>query len=604
MAAVPAAGMNTFFRVACVTVAWILGGPGDSVGAGEPAPVAAGHWAGSIVLPNASIEVRIELVAGAGDSWSGSIDMPAQGVRAFTLSAVKIDGASAGFAMAGVPGEPTFAGRLSADGTELAGEFTQGGARFPFALKRTEAARAAPVIPPGIPGDGLAGHWLGLLRPAAGLELRLALEVLDTDPAALNAMVISLDQQNARIPVTRLSEREGAVRIEVHRGMAMVEGRLNADGSELAGTWTQGGRTTPLVFKRQETGVATRMPQEPLKPYPYLEHDVKVENPGAGVTLAGTLTVPPGAGPYPAVVLITGSGPQDRDEQVAGHRPFLVLADHLTRAGIAVLRCDDRGVGRSTGTFGAALQADFVSDTLAAVGWLRGRRVIDATRIGLIGHSEGAMVAARAAVSSPAVAFIVLLGGPGLPLEQILLRQARDIGRAMGMSESFIEQNVAAQRKIIGILLSDRSADEANAAVRKVVDEQLASLSPPQRKALGETNASLRMAQSPWFRDILRVDPAEALRAVRCPVLALIGEKDLQVSPQENLAAIRAALHAGANERVSAKELPGLNHFLQTARRGRPEETFSPVALNEISQWILETVRVATGEPGKPAGGG
>ncbi len=558
----------------------------------------AGYWIGQLSLPPGPLDVRVEFSPAEGNAWNGLLAVPAQGIRDFKLN-VTVEAARVTFAMAGVPGDPTYVGTLSSDGTSISGQFTQGAATFPFALQRTTAAvaKAEPIVPAGIAGEGLAGNWLGILKPTPNLMLRLALEVKNPDARQLDVVLVSLDQQNARMPASYLRETDGVVSLEFARPVASFEGKLNANGSELAGEWTQGSRKTPLTFKRQVRSAAAPRPQEPARPFPYREQEVTIENKPAKVTLAGTLTVPATPGPHPVVVLISGSGPQDRDHHVAGHRTFLVLADYLTRQGIAVLRYDDRGTAKSTGKFSSALQSDFVDDALACVKWLREQPGLDPTRVGLVGLSEGGMIAPRAAALSPEIAFIVLLAGPGLPMEQVMIRQARDIGAAMGLKEDLIAKNELTQREVLAILRSDRPQEDAVSAVRNLIDAQNAGLSDEQRQALGlpkagAPNPQLQLAESPWLRDALRIDPRDALQRVKCPVLALGGGLDLQVASKENLAAIEAALNAGGNRDFKTKELPGLNHLFQTVRSGAPyeyalsEETMSPVALKEISDWI------------------
>jgi pimeloyl-ACP methyl ester carboxylesterase len=562
-------------------------------------PEAASHWEGAITLPTTALGIRVDL-SRRGESWQGTIDIPVQNLRGFKLDPVKVDGLAIAFAMPGIPGDPQFAGRLAEDGSGITGDFSQGGGKFPFKLER-KAPPVETAEPPtvGIPGKGLEGHWQGSLKPGPVMELRLALEITNASAEKPEGVLISLDQGNARIPITALTEHDGVVHLETKRVGGVFDGKLNDDGSEIAGEWKQGGGPLPLVFKRLARAMSLNRPQEPKKPYPYAEEEVVVESQAAGVTLAGTLTLPAGAGPHPAVVLITGSGPQDRDEAIMGHRPFLVLADHLTRQGIAVLRCDDRGFGKSTGNFAKAIDADFVDDTLAAVAYLRTRKEIDSRRIGLAGHSEGGIVAPRAAAKSPDIAFIVLLAGVGVPMEDLLLRQARDISLVMGVGEDGIARNAATQRELFGILQSEKDPAKAEDAIRKILHEKVTAMTDEQRKALGMSDAMLegqvKMVLSPWFRDMLGYDPRPALRAVKCPVLAINGEKDLQVAAKENLPAIREALAAGGNERVKTVELPGLNHLFQTCQTGAPaeygqiEETFNPAALKLVSDWILES---------------
>jgi pimeloyl-ACP methyl ester carboxylesterase len=275
-----------------------------------------------------------------------------------------------------------------------------------------------------------------------------------------------------------------------------------------------------------------------------------------------------------------------------------VLADHLTRQGIAVLRCDDRGVGKSTGDFSKATDADFVEDTLAAVGYLRTRKEIDPKRIGLVGHSEGGIVAPRAATKSSGIAFIVLLAGVGVPMEELLVRQGQDIARVMGASGDLADRSAVAQREIFRVIKEEKDLAKAEAAVRQALRDQMASLTEDQRTALGLSDSALdgqiKMVLSPWFRDLIGYDPRPTLKAVKCPVLAINGEKDLQVAAKDNLTAIRDALVAGGNQKVKTVELPGLNHLFQTCQTGaiseygQIEETFSPTAMKVVSDWIRE----------------
>ena len=410
--------------------------------------------------------------------------------------------------------------------------------------------------------------------------------------------MVSVDQGNARIAITALTEKAGVVHLEAKSVGGVFDGKLSGDGSEIAGDWKEGGQTMPLVFKRLAKAASLERPQDPKKPYPYSEEEVVVVNAAAGVNLAGTLTLPRGGGPHPIVVFITGSGPQDRDEAIMGHRPFLVLADHLTRAGIAVLRCDDRGVGSSTGDFSKATDKEFASDVLSQIAFLRTRKEVDPKRMGLLGHSEGGIIAPMVAVKSKEVSFIVLLAGVGVPMEQLLVRQARDIALVMGAGEEVISKNAALQGEIFKIAKEQEDTAAAEAALRKLFRGQLAEFSEEQRKAVGlpeaAIEAQIKMVLSPWFRELLAYDPRPTLKAVKCPVLALNGAKDLQVAAKENLAAIREALAAGANQKVKTVELPGLNHLFQTcqtgaiAEYGQIEETFNPAAMKLVAEWIRE----------------
>jgi hypothetical protein len=337
---------------------------------------------------------------------------------------------------------------------------------------------------------------------------------------------------------------------------------------------------------------------------PYRSEEVEFENAEAGIRLAGTLTLPRAPGPHPAVVLVSGAGPQDRDETVFGHKPFLVLADHLTRRGIAVLRYDDRGVARSTGTFGTATMLDHVSDARAAVELLRSRSDIDPRLIGVAGHSEGGMVAPLVALdASGSVAYLVLLAAPGLPGKQIFYLQDAAIAEAAGMDEVAIERSRSRKDQLFAIL--EREPDLARAAdeLRRAMGAMTLTQEEERELAAGgasldqQIEAQIRLLNTQATRFFLAYDPLPALERVDVPVLALTGERDLQVPPDVNLPLIEAALTRGRSPRYLVRELPRLNHLFQTSDTGLPdrygqiEETFAPAALDLIGDWILDEVR-------------
>ncbi|MBA4055026.1 MAG: alpha/beta hydrolase [Marivirga sp.] len=344
-----------------------------------------------------------------------------------------------------------------------------------------------------------------------------------------------------------------------------------------------------------------KRPQEPSKPYPYYSEDITFQNIQANISLAGTLTLPSKQGSYPAAILISGSGAQNRDEQISGHKPFLVIADHLTKNGIAVLRFDDRGVGKSTGDFSAATTADFAADVASAVAYLKTRTDINVKKIGLIGHSEGGVVAPMVASSSGDVSFIVLLAAPGIEIKKVLMMQQELIPRAMGASESDVQKSVAISEKAFEMILTSDDRQTLKADLAKLVEENYddvpAALRPPNMTKEQTVAMQSEVLSSPWYQNLLRYDPAPTLEAVNCPVLALNGEKDIQVTSRENLAGISDALKNGGNTNVTTKELANLNHLFQECETGslmeydKIEQTFSPVALKEISDWILKQMK-------------
>ncbi len=446
--------------------------------------------------------------------------------------------------------------------------------------------------------------WQGALD-VGGIKLRLVLKISRNPDGTLKATLDSIDQGAMNLPIESIVIENKTMHFTMKSIGGSYEGILSEDGSEVTGTWTQSGQSFPLVFKRMtETAqvLELKRPQEPKRPYPYREEEVFFENAKEQITLAGTLTLPKGKGPFPTVVLISGSGQQDRDEAVFGHRPFLILADHLTRQGIAVLRFDDRGVGKSTGDATRATSADFATDALAAVRYLQTRKEIDSKKIGLIGHSEGGLIAPMVAVQAPhEIAFIVLLAGPGVPGDEIMLLQTELIMRAHGVPEELILKNRTSQERLFSVLREQEDEPELEQQLRQILMEEVAQLNEEEQRALGISEAfievQIKQLLSPWFRFFVRHDPRPMLGQVQCPVLALAGEKDLQVPPSQNLPAIVQALEGGGNSEYAVVKLAKLNHLFQTSRTGSPleyaqiEETFSPVALEVISDWILHHVR-------------
>jgi pimeloyl-ACP methyl ester carboxylesterase len=436
----------------------------------------------------------------------------------------------------------------------------------------------------GTPSD-IDGAWLGTLD-VGPVKLRLVFHLTNT-PTGLTATLDSLDQGAKGLPVTAVTRNGSSLKLELKQLGGAFEGTIDAASASIEGTWTQLGSSRPLILKRAKdtAELEPRRPQNPVKPYPYREEDVAYDNKAAHIRLSATLTVPAGQGPFPAVLLLTGSGPQDRDESLMGHRPFLVLADHLSRHGIVVLRADDRGVGKSGGKFDTATTADFATDAEAGVAYLQTRPEVDSKKIGLVGHSEGGIIAPMVAARNPSVAFIVLMAGSGVPGDEVLVAQNALIAQAGGMNREQAEQNANQLRETVALVKQEQD----NAVLETKLRERLAGRIPP-----AQIDSQVKTLSSAWFRYFLTYDPATALKQVKCPVLAINGEKDLQVPPKQNLPAIRSALEAASNKNVEIDELPGLNHLFQTAKTGAPseyaqiEETMSPVALDRIARWILK----------------
>ncbi|MQA92518.1 MAG: alpha/beta fold hydrolase [Gemmatimonas sp.] len=454
---------------------------------------------------------------------------------------------------------------------------------------RVIALLALAILPSSLAGQEITGEWHGVLD-VQGTQLRLAFHIEQTDSGYVTTMD-SPDQGASGIPIAVTKYTAPDLRLELPNISAVYVGTVA--GLSISGTWTQGITTLPLVLTRERAAAVRRnRPQEPVRPYPYHEQAVVIRNAQDDVTLAGTLTLPANAGPHPAVVLISGSGAQNRDEELFGHRPFLVLADHLTRLGIAVLRYDDRGTGQSTGSFATATSRDFAADAASAVAYLASHPEIDRYRIGLIGHSEGALVAPMVATRSSDVAFIVLLAGIGLPGREVSLLQSRDLRPFPVPDEAVYDRFTRTS-----IDIASSSADLATK--RAELTRHYESIAPVLESVLPDgVMVDEFIAQQvadmtrPWHQFFLTYDPGTDLEKVTVPVLSLNGSNDVQVPAALHQDGIRRALERGGNVTFLIGELPGLNHMFQESETGAMneyamiEQTFSPVALNAISNWM------------------
>ncbi|MEO6176697.1 MAG: alpha/beta fold hydrolase [Flavobacterium circumlabens] len=438
----------------------------------------------------------------------------------------------------------------------------------------------------------ITGQWNGILK-VPGAQLAVVFNISNKDNV-FTATMDSPDQKAFGIPTTSTSFENSTLKVALSNLRIEYEGILGKDNI-ITGTFKQGGQAFPLNLSREKIEKEKLVrPQEPLKPFPYYTEEVNFENKTAGISLAGTLTLPKKEGVFPVVILISGSGPQNRDEELLGHKPFLVLSDYLTKNGIAVLRFDDRGTAASKGDFKSGTSLDFSTDVEAGVQFLLSRKEIDKKKIGLVGHSEGGLIAPIVAGKSKNIAFIVLLAGPGIEGDQLLLLQQELIAKAKGSSDSAIQKTKEMNQKAFQIVNKYKDPQELKTQITKYITE-ISKNDPdkPENVTLEEyVNLQVAKITNPWMTYFLRYNPEPVLEKVKCPVLALNGEKDLQVPPKENLEAIKKALTKGGNKNITIKEIPNLNHLFQECKSGSPEEyskieqTFSPIAMNEILQWI------------------
>jgi pimeloyl-ACP methyl ester carboxylesterase len=450
------------------------------------------------------------------------------------------------------------------------------------------------------PNNSLAGNWLGALE-VAGVKFRLLLKV-EKAGDGYAAKFDSIDQGAQDLPIETITLVGNKMSFTAPKFGMTFDGTLNDKKDEISGTFRQGNGSTPFVFKRVGEIPTISRPQDPKKPYPYAEEEVSYRNVIDNVKLTGTLTIPrDGNAQHPVVLLISGSGTQNRDSLIAGHRPFLVLADHLTKNGIAVLRVDDRGAGGSDLGALTVTSENFMHDVLAGVEFLKNRKDIDPKKIGLIGHSEGGMIAPMAAAQSRDIAFIVLLAGLGQTGADVIQTQTRLIQTASGIDPDTVASSAALTRTVNAIVKAQTDGkvleQEVNAAIAKAIEP----MTEEQRKKFAPVASSVKGAMAmyklPWYRYFVMYDPAPVLKKVQVPVLALNGENDLQAAWKENLDGIAAGLKAGNNKDVTVKAFPKLNHLFQTSQTGLPseygsiDETMSPQVLETITEWIRTRVR-------------
>jgi uncharacterized protein len=539
-----------------------------------------GDWQGTLNAEGAELRLVLHITKVADNSLKATLDSIDQpGANGIPVSSISFKDAKLSLDVATIKG--AYAAKLAPDGKTISGTWTQQGQAFPLEFKHATALIKTDHRP-AKPSD-IDGAWMGTLDTGT-IKLRVVFHIVNTEDG-LTATMDSLDQGMKGLPTTSVTRDGTTLKIEAKSLGGLYEGKVAADLSSIDGKWSQGGGAMPLVLKRvrDQAELELKRPQNPVKPYPYRNEDVSYDNKLQHVTLAATLTLPQGKGPFPAVVLITGSGPQDRDESLLGHQPFLVLSDYLTRHGIAVLRADDRGTAQSTGDFATATTADFATDTEAGIAYLKTRAEVDPNKIGLIGHSEGGVIAPMIAARNKDVTFIVMMAGTGVPGDQILPAQGEAIQIATGKSPEEAAKGAAKEKEMLTLVETEK--DEV--VLQKLLREKMAGDVPEPQIGL-----QIKQVTSPWFRYFLTYDPATALRKVTCPVLAINGSLDKQVLPGQNLPSIRQALQEAGNQHFEVDELPGLNHLFQTARTGSPaeyaqiEETMSPVALDKMATWI------------------
>lgn len=557
--------------------------PGAGVAAAQLTGVPQGTYSGTLQAGEAQLHLLLHLSKGPNGAIRATLDSVEQGVFAIEATSASFANFNLKFELGSVGAR--FEGKVTPDHEIISGNWSQGNVSIPLIFRRETGAAARK------PGDSIfpvEGLWQGAVE-THGMRLRFQLHISHDTEGSLIAALDSLDQGVTGLPANHVTLKDPIFHFEIPSVAGVYEGTLNSAKNAIAGKWSQtSADNLPLDFKRSDQTLELRRPQTPARPFPYAEEEVTFGSGADGIVLAGTLTLPKGEGPFPAVLLISGSGPQDRDESLASHRPFLLIADALTRKGIAVLRCDKRGVGKSTGNPDTATTLDLAADSKAALAYLKSRREVDGTRVGLLGHSEGAMIAPYLAGHSKDVKWLVLLAAPATNGERTLLNQSELIGRAGGLSDEQLDASLGFDQAAYALVRKEKDPNTlAEKLVALVKESGLDAALPP---AALETQ--LRMLTSPWFRFFLDYDPLPNLKSVNCPVLALYGQKDLQVAAKSNLPLLKKAFQDSMNTQAETREMPELNHLFQHAYTGTPaeyaaiEETFSPEALALIVDWV------------------
>lgn len=549
-------------------------------------------WTG--VLDALGTKLRLEIdITVDGDRAAGKLRSLDQGNSEFELSKVKVS-ETLSFEVPQLGA--TFEGKIDKAGKVAEGKFQQNGMKLSLALSKGDSRPAEPLVEKE--PEVLREAWVGTLNMGI-LKPIMQFRVIESNPEDPKCYFDSITEGATGFAGTWEIE-EDRLKFTIPRIRLEYEGKLDSTGATAEGTWKQGGRELPLTLNKQPTEYKSEntwqnRPQRPRGPYPYDREKVTFENTADSLTLAGTLTIPKSPGKHPAVVLISGSGPQDRDETLMEHKPFLVLADYLSRRGIAVLRYDDRGFGESTGKFSGATTADFAKDASAAVEFLKSHDRIDANQVGLAGHSEGGLIAPIVCQLRDDVAFVVLMAATGVDGATIITSQTEAMLRVeLTKPEEQVELETGLKINKLVIdqaLKGDLNFEDPEFA--KQLEEILQALSEEEIEAarMGLKAAKKRF-EDEWIKFFIKYDPRPALSDISCPVLAIIGSKDLQVLPDLNMPEIKKALEAGGNKDFELVTIDGLNHLFQECETGSMneyisiQETWNPKALKSIGDWI------------------
>jgi len=544
-----------------------------------------GVWGGELIAGTAKIRVVFHIDR-SETGYVALMDSPDQGARGIPVSAVILDGANLSIEIESLGA--IYKGILMNDDL-IDGSLSQMGMSFPLSLTKDKqeilpVSQRPEVV---ILSDDILGVWNGEFA-YSGANNKLALDIGKTSKEYTISMY-NFGMGVQKFPVSSFVFDTPELSMEIMQ-LGFVYKGVVVNDTLIDGSFTQMGMTFPLSL------VKSLRPQEPKQPFSYKVEDVSFSNEKAGAVFAGTVTTPVGEGPFPAVVLVSGSGAQNRDEEYLGHKPFLLIADHLTRNGIAVLRYDDRGFGESTGSRISATTEDYMEDALCAFEYLSKRPDIDKKRVGIIGHSEGGTISFMAAARNKEIAFIISLAGGAVKGDMLLAKQNYDILIALGISEEAASVYSAAIEEIGSVIDTRPYSDIVNNF--EEIEEELFK----DKRDILPANLMSNLSQilrggDVWLRFFIGNDPKNDIKNVSCPVFALNGSKDIQVDAEMNLSAVETYLKTAGNTNFTVRKYDGLNHMFQRCETGgvleysKIEETMSPEVLEDIKNWILKTVK-------------
>lgn len=546
-----------------------------------------GYWMGNLKISSGEeIRIAFNIQQNSYSKLSVTIDVPDQ--DAMGIPVTQVDVISDSIIIKSNAIGAVYKGVYNSEEKLLNGHFIQG--------DTTSLTMAQVDL------NSIEGIWMGPLEIEGGDEIRALFEITLDDEGRVVAEFGIPDQDAMGLPVEKIEYALEQLTIEMKNYGISYHGTLGENGLSISGGFIQGD-TVDLVLARYsqmpdltKKEVVVERPQTPVAPYPYIVEEVVFENSHADVQLAGTLTLPDTESPSPAVILIHGSGPNDRNG--TGMGTFHLLADQLTRQGIAVLRYDKRGVGESTGDYGQSTTLDFASDTKAGVDYLKSDSRINPDYIGLIGHSEGGVIAPMVASGSDDVAFMVLMAGLGQTFGEAAAYMRTDYARSIGKTESEARVMHAWYSQFYDLA----SAENDTTKRQQIIHEAYKNLSDTDKEVLGwnedDITREVKGTYWIWLHEALKLEPQKYLSESACPTLAITGEKDRQTNPKENLPIIGKSLKDGLCKDYSVVEMPGLNHLFQTAETGaiseyeKIPEIIAPMALQTISEWITERVEL------------